>query len=281
MQDKQNNESLDPQNTQVIQAFKNTYIRDFNNFKNNLPIFIVLPSILGGIWQVLELSFIDTSYIRFFSINQIIPDGLLILFLSFYLFSIYNIITAALASLPFPRFRSDDFKDTSLIVFIIFSCLPFILVIPCYIRIYNTTFNSFFTILVNIFLLMILALLVLSIVKQIDLYTTHQNIKIKRIIFSFNFRMLVFTIFLLIFALPAFKMLNTARTLVNIPNNLNNFNKTTIKIAKENKLTSTPKLLYFNKDYLFYEIKVGNKKLIEIYETKNLFSDDSKKSKDD
>lgn len=277
MQEKQNKESVELKNSQVLQVTKYYFIKDFNVFKNNLPIFIILPSILGGIWQVLELSFIDPSYIRFFSINQIIPDGLLILFLSFYLFSIYNIIN----SLPIPKFNKEDFEDTSLIEFIIFNSIPVIAIIWGYIHIYHIEYNSFFTILLNLFLLVMIAFFILGIFIQIDLSMIKKNTRLKKIIFNFNFRKTIFILLIILFSLPVFKMLKTARELVSIPNNLNNFNKATTKFVKDNKLKTPPKLLYFNKDYLFYEIKTGNKEMIEIVETKNLFSDDSKKSKDD
>ena len=43
------------------------------------PLVIIFPSIIGGFWQIYELYLIDPSFIRFFSISQIVPDGLLIL----------------------------------------------------------------------------------------------------------------------------------------------------------------------------------------------------------
>jgi len=44
-----------------------------------LSILIVVPAFLGGLWQLIELSSISLTYIRFFSLSQIVPDGLLIL----------------------------------------------------------------------------------------------------------------------------------------------------------------------------------------------------------
>lgn len=52
----------------------------FDTYKKHSQIIILLPAILGGLWQILELSKISTSYIRFFSVTQMIPDGILILF---------------------------------------------------------------------------------------------------------------------------------------------------------------------------------------------------------
>ena len=49
--------------------------------KSNLALIILVPTMLGGIWQLLELLNISPSFIRFFSVSQLIPDGLLILFI--------------------------------------------------------------------------------------------------------------------------------------------------------------------------------------------------------
>ncbi|MDC4826190.1 hypothetical protein NQ838_17905, partial [Acinetobacter baumannii] len=92
MQDKQNNESLQFQENLIFPRIKAQLIRDYNFLKNNLSLLIILPSVLGGLWQIIELFSIDLPYIRFFSINQMVPDGVLILFLLFYIFSICSLI---------------------------------------------------------------------------------------------------------------------------------------------------------------------------------------------
>lgn len=57
-------------------------VADF--IKEYLSVIIILPAILGGLWQLIELWSIAPSFIRFFSISQIVPDGLFILFLLAY-----------------------------------------------------------------------------------------------------------------------------------------------------------------------------------------------------
>ncbi|KLT69922.1 hypothetical protein [Flavobacterium sp. ABG] len=65
--------------------------------KENLSIIIIVPAFIGGLWQVVELSNISISLIRFFSISQIVPDGLLILvFLFFISFPIFYSYVAEL-----------------------------------------------------------------------------------------------------------------------------------------------------------------------------------------
>lgn len=48
---------------------------------DNITLILLLPSFLGAVWQILELSSINVAYIRFFSVTQIPVDGILILFL--------------------------------------------------------------------------------------------------------------------------------------------------------------------------------------------------------
>jgi hypothetical protein len=59
--------------------------------KENIQIIVLVPTILGGLWQILELSLISTSMIRFFSISQLVADGLLILFLGGVIYLAYRI----------------------------------------------------------------------------------------------------------------------------------------------------------------------------------------------
>ena len=62
----------------MIKRFKKVTLSDI---KNNLAIILLFPALLGGLWQLLELSKMSISFIRFFSPTQLLPDGLLILFM--------------------------------------------------------------------------------------------------------------------------------------------------------------------------------------------------------
>jgi len=59
---------------------------------NNIQLIVLLPAVLGGLWQILELSSMSLSFIRFFSVTQVVADGLLILFV-FMMFLIMRLIT--------------------------------------------------------------------------------------------------------------------------------------------------------------------------------------------
>lgn len=62
--------------------------------KEHFSLIVSIPPLLGAIWQLLKLSQISPSYIRFFSISQMLPDGIIILIVMFILsvFFILNYI---------------------------------------------------------------------------------------------------------------------------------------------------------------------------------------------
>ncbi|KMV08129.1 putative membrane protein [Acinetobacter baumannii] len=67
--------------------------KDLEFYKEHWSIIIFIPAFLGGFFQISRLYLLDPSFIRFFSVQQVIPDGLFILFiitLSFLLFTIFN-----------------------------------------------------------------------------------------------------------------------------------------------------------------------------------------------
>ena len=69
--------------------------KKYFNFKwigDNLGMIILIPTLIGGMWQVLELLMIGTAYIRFFSLSQVVPDGLLILLVLFMAFLISQML---------------------------------------------------------------------------------------------------------------------------------------------------------------------------------------------
>lgn len=61
----------------------------YKNVKDNISIIILLPTILGGLWQLIELSSLSFSFVRFFSVTQLLPDGLLILTMIILLYIAY------------------------------------------------------------------------------------------------------------------------------------------------------------------------------------------------
>lgn len=72
---------------------KKPYWKQLDFYKENWSIIIFLPAFLGGFIQLSRLYLLDPSFIRFFSAQQVIPDGLFIIFiisLSVIIFQIFK-----------------------------------------------------------------------------------------------------------------------------------------------------------------------------------------------
>lgn len=58
----------------------NTQI-NYSWIKENIAMLVLIPTVLGGLWQMIQLLQLGTPFVRFFSVSQLVADGLLILFL--------------------------------------------------------------------------------------------------------------------------------------------------------------------------------------------------------
>lgn len=64
--------------------------------KKNLSLLIIFPPLIGGLWQVIELSSLSISFLRFFSVSQLVADGILILIV--FLFFIVSLLIFPIAA---------------------------------------------------------------------------------------------------------------------------------------------------------------------------------------
>lgn len=76
-------------------SIENSKKSKFETYKETLlehwGVLIFVPAILGGLLQILKLANMDSSFVRFFAVEQVVPDGLLIIFLIFIGFITYKI----------------------------------------------------------------------------------------------------------------------------------------------------------------------------------------------
>jgi hypothetical protein len=87
-------------------------LKDILKYLKESPTFILLfITTLGGVWQLIQLSKISITYIRFFSISQVIPDGL-ILTLGFLVYVVV-VVWATLASYSLLSDIINSIKDDS------------------------------------------------------------------------------------------------------------------------------------------------------------------------
>lgn len=80
-----------------LQIIFNLLKEGIRYLSKHLSLVLLIPALLGGIWQIIELSQMSFAYVRFFSPSQVLADGLLLLILLifftgtfFFLYLIYS-----------------------------------------------------------------------------------------------------------------------------------------------------------------------------------------------
>lgn len=81
----QNDKNNEPQKTQsASSSFRDrvfhdiNWIKELNITKEHTPFFLIIISAMGAAVQIIELSKIDLTYVRFFSVSQLAADGALV-----------------------------------------------------------------------------------------------------------------------------------------------------------------------------------------------------------
>lgn len=245
--------------------------------KNNLAIIILIPTILGGIWQTFELFFIDLSFIRFFSPTQLISDGIVILSILSILFLLYFISKKYI----FKSFFKIDLKETkfdlSRFIFAIIIAIASVAYFLFAIKKTRLLDNNFS---INIIILLIILLIICvpmffyalreifieiiswevkrfnSILLKISvmfLRKPHLYSKVRRYTGNLFSALLFIIIFVSFFGLIKF------RYLLIYPEKFENIKFVFYKVHKDFGKNVKPSLLYFNDKYLFIEIESINK----------------------
>lgn len=211
-----------------------------------LSLILIVPAVFGGIWQIINLSRISLAYIRFFSVSQIIPDGLLILVLLFIWFVVFYGMY-----LYFKRIRknkSDDKTDShqNTIAVLVFFC------IICSVILYFSK-NIFFSDSVSFIEIFIFPLAVINFTflffSIITLIAFLRNFTREK--FDKFFKLLAIPYFLILIVMLGVFLRNFNKSFI-IPGNLQNIENVKCKLGDSEKSTKY-EILYFNDTYVFIE----------------------------
>lgn len=258
--------------------FKKYSLR-LNDPKDILPIILIIPTLIGGVWQLFELGNIGTPYIRFFSVTQLLPDGLLIIFIILGISLYLSNTTIIYERKGFEHNTKYSFKEI-----IFFICFNLILISGAgylYYKVYKLP-DTFSHIIYKFFLLYfifraVLYVFELFITISIKIKKTDPSI-FEKILDDFvkqdytkTFTRLFTILFFIFFLITIYFSFVMVRKFAYYPSNFENLTKLENELIKNFRLCEPPNLEYFNRDYLFYEIKIENKKRIYIIESKNLF----------
>lgn len=231
------------------------YIKILNE---NIATIAIIPTVFGGIWQILKLGRISISMIRFFSISQLISDGLIILL--FVSYPIFVYIGFFLDNSIDKLYEEKNFKFKNLFKtkFEKFRVLLYLIVF--FILLFNISeiieLNGFYMFCVFFFLLNFFLFFLFIIFfnffqrkNLIEVYlVTATCISILVALYSFNKN-------------------------YNKNDNIENFNLLIEKMEKKECYSNAPTILYFNDKYIFIEINKKGKKNILIKQIEDLFKD--------
>lgn len=79
---------------------KSTWIKGLNITKENMPFILIIISGMGAAIQIIELSKIDLTYLRFFSVSQLAADGALVTITVLVSYIMYRFYLTALMVMP-------------------------------------------------------------------------------------------------------------------------------------------------------------------------------------
>ncbi len=268
-------------------------MKTLKEFKEYLPIIVLLPAIIGGAIQVLQLLLMSVSFVRFFSITQALTDG--ILSLSFIITVTIIVIILLFFHKPYQKFKekvlenikwnwlrdgfffiTDIFVNTIVFFFILLGCCFFI--------------RSDFEIIEVFYALAIvsfLSALVVVIVVRFKKKGSNKEQSLKEEKYSDHIRWYHIIIFYSLFLLLLLFLINFANSRFDDIQNQNNIYCYLDTKAFEHEVEDY-EIQYFNDDYIFVklyfkdipktlknEVEKSPKSIITVLEFNTLFNLDA------
>jgi len=252
---------------------------NWKEIKDYLEIAVLIPTILGGLWQTYELATISTSYIRFFSVSQVVPDGLLILFSGICVFFTYKISLILIKFLPFYNNRADKWF-VSILTILVYIFIGSVILYRSYnyfikqeyFQLSDLTFLISFTVLFSSIIFHLLPYSFRNKIKSAFSNKTQKNEENSDgLIVKFKgFAIMIIGALILISTLKLIE--NFRKNSINIGELENLKCLKNILIAKSGNENS--KIIYFNDKYIFTQISDSkNNKHMEIFRTDILFDE--------
>jgi hypothetical protein len=90
----------------IVNYLSNNWIKD------NIGTIVLVPTVLGGVWQIVELSRMGIPFIRFFSVSQLVSDGLLLIFIITWTYCIWKITTNSLVGQSEEKLKTETADNT-------------------------------------------------------------------------------------------------------------------------------------------------------------------------
>ncbi|WP_130735146.1 hypothetical protein [Flavobacterium sp. J27] len=219
--------------------------------QNHLNVILLVPTVLGGFWQLIELMIINTSYVRFFSLTQVVADGIIILFILGILTFSYLVIFSE----SFAKPNSKDLYGKLWLKILSFLVILIFIIYMLYEIIIHDNYSTILFI-VSIILIMIL----FKVLGDIVYYHFKRSIsKFALTLFSSSL--------ILIFASNIDNFGKMFHKTYFIPDDLKNIENIECYLGKKK---NEFEILYLNDNYIF--VKVVNSQQVEIIKFEELLN---------
>lgn len=240
--------------------------------KEYLSLFLIFPTVIGGLYQIVNIIYyVGFPYVRFFSVAQVIPDGILVgIFLIYFVF----VISIFTEMIRFFNWNVDNIGGIRTKVFYII-VLSFALILITF-KFLESNPESIITYIFYDFLFLNLMVLVVYVITLLVLNISIDN--------SYKILDFIYWIVLILYIISiSFLLENKIKDLNDKIIKDDKFYNSYILLEKLVKKsgTSNISLLYANRDYLFFSINKNGITQILVEDAKKLISlDDEKKDED-
>jgi len=235
----------------------NEYLKNqYNLLKENLTMIAIIPTVLGGIWQLSILSSISSNLVRFFSISQLISDGILVLgfFIFPFIMSYQILMKKNLDEKKSENTNVSKSENISIVILMI--------IIILFITRIIINFQKF--IQLNDFESLFYVLFICGFIANIIFALLYEFFKKHNLIIFYSF-----CTFILGFWIACTAFYKTSKNVTNI----NNFAIILNNIESKDCYSKKPEVLYFNDKYIFIELEKNKKKSILIKKIDDLFEE--------
>jgi len=236
-----------------LQIVFNLLKQAFRYLSKHLSLVLLIPALLGGIWQIIELSQMSFSYVRFFSPSQVLADGLLILILLIFFvgtfFFLYNRYINSVSVDDFNHKKPLGITSKTNYIKCLFLFLFYIILLLFEIYALSNILkkpDSFFTILI----LFPVATIILYLALTSWMFA---NLSIVRTWFYKNILRHTIWLWFTTIAISFLLTVSSFRKSFALPNDLVNADIIVHQIAEANPETQ-PVIVYNNDKYLFIEL---------------------------
>lgn len=229
----------------------------FEIFKENKEIIILIPTLLGGLYQILNLlTLVGLPYVRYFSVSQVIPDGLLISITLICFYLLFKLIVHTYIKLNIQDNSASDSLIINIFYILFFLSVGFYFL---FIFLSEEDYSSLAIILLRYLTLALSSFLIWAGIKRFLIISGLYILSLMMLRKMDNeVKESSSTLLILFLLIVFFKVVPNEISVINSSfirvSNFENYPIFIKKVKSDFHLKHEPTLLYINKDYAFFKL---------------------------